>query len=136
MGYASDQVDLVSKIVKGELKQQKVVEELDEMEAKYGKECFNSYPVKRKPKPWSMEYLKELERLSSSGASSREFYLYISEVSDDIYRKRKNKIIIIALIVIIAAAIACVLLVGVIGGDKQTKEETLNSISYNGDYCT
>ena len=84
MGYASDQVDLVSRIVKGELKRQEVEKELDDMESKYGKECFNSYPVKRKPKPWSMEYLLELERLSSSGASSREFYLYISEVSDEI----------------------------------------------------
>lgn len=101
MGYIEEQITLVNKIVKGEIKKSQVERELERMESKYGKECFNSYPVKRKLKPWTKEYLDELEMLSCSGASSKEFYLYMSEVSDEIYTRNINKKIIITVIVAI-----------------------------------
>lgn len=91
MEYIDEQIQLVSKIANGEISKATVEKELDRMEQKYGRDCFNSYPVKRKPKPWTKEYLDELEILSSSGASSKEFYLYMAEVSDEIYKNRINK---------------------------------------------
>ena len=101
MGHIDEQIILVSKIVNGEIKRFEVEAELLRMEKKYGSDCFNSYPVKRKQKPWSKEYLNELEVLSSSGASSKDFYLYMSEVSDEIYKNKIKKKVIIAVAAVI-----------------------------------
>jgi hypothetical protein len=83
--YLEEHIKLTSKIVRGEIKRPQVEKILEQMEEKYGEYCFDTFPVDRKEKPWSKAYLKELELLSGSGASSKEFYLYMSEVSDYVY---------------------------------------------------
>jgi hypothetical protein len=107
MGYAEEQIDLVRRIVKGEVTKAEVQKELDKMEAKYGSECFNSYPVKKKAKPWDKKYLEELEMLSSSGASSKEFYLHMAEVSQEVNKSRFpiSTIIVVGAVIVIGIVI-------------------------------
>lgn len=128
MEYIGEQIELVSKIVKGEINKAGVEKELSRMEQQYGSECFNSYPVKRKPKPWTKEHLNELEVLSSSGASSKEFYLYMAEVSEEVYKFKLNKKIIIAIIVVIAIVLGFLI---ISSSSKKSKNE-VSSISKSG----
>lgn len=109
MEWSDEQVRLITQIMKGDIKQNEVREKLDDISKRYGEKAFNCYEVKRKPQEtWSKEYLKDLEILSASGANSKEFYLYVAEVSD--YLKQKENIpkqiaaILAAVISIIAIA--------------------------------
>lgn len=108
MGAVEEQIRLVSKIVNGEIHRPEVERELDRIAKQYGEDCFNSYVVTRKPKPWSKEYLEELRALSVRGAGSREFYLYMAEVSDEVH-KGVPKWLVIAAGIVIAIALVAVL---------------------------
>lgn len=114
MSGIDKQIELVQKIVKGKIKYNQVKTELENISKKYGDNCFNSYVVKKKNKPWDRKYLQELENLSASGAASKEFYLHMAEVSDHVYGKIKKIRIAICAIgalltltaIIVAASIA------------------------------
>lgn len=82
---------LTSKILTGEMRYADVEEALNRIAMQYGEDCFNSFPVERKEKPWSEKDLEELGNLSACGAGSREFYLYMAEVSDYVYSKKADR---------------------------------------------
>ncbi len=112
MSGIEEQSVLTSKILKGEIGRADVEKELDRISRKYGEDCFNSYPVKRKPKPWKEEDLKELEILGASGAGSKDFYRYMAEVSEAVFSRKalKKKIrfyIGMALVIILIAIFVC-----------------------------
>lgn len=96
MSGIEEQIVLTSQILKGKIGCDDVEKELDRISRQYGEECFNSYTVKRKPKPWKEEDLKELQILSASGAASKDFYRYMAEVSEAVFSKkaRRKKIFI------------------------------------------
>ena len=84
--HIDEQINMVNDIINGKINRKQVERKIDQMIHKYGKDSFDSYPVKRKDKSeWNEEHLHELENLSNSGASSIEFYLYMAEVSDYVH---------------------------------------------------
>lgn len=87
----SEQIELVRKIVNGELTRNEVEKELDRIAALYGEDVFDSYPIKRKPQPWTKEDLDELEVLNASGVSSRELFLYMADISDQLKGEKGKK---------------------------------------------
>lgn len=103
--------ELVRRITSGECTQAQAEEELGRIEKKYSSSVFTHYPPERKEKPWDKAYLDELAGLFYCGASSKEFILYMAEVSEEVYhpeRKDNKKIFqygLIALAVVIAVAI-------------------------------
>lgn len=107
MSGVEEQNRLVTRILRGEIDKAGVKKELERISAEYGEDCFNSYVVKKKAKPWTYKELKELEILSTSGAASKEFYLYMSEVSDEVYAKKaaKKKISILAGVILVIALV-------------------------------
>ena len=102
-----EQIKLAERIVRGELKKSEVEKELQRISEEFGDDCFNSYKVIRKPKPWNKKDLDELEVLSASGASSKDFYLYMAEMSEAVYSetKKNNTKKIILLVIILAVAV-------------------------------
>lgn len=84
MNGINQRVKLGTKILRGEINKAEAVKEIERISEQYGEDCFNSYEVKRQSKPWTEKELKELEILSASGAGSKEFYLYMAEVSEEV----------------------------------------------------
>lgn len=105
--------NMVFRILKGEMSVSEVEKELERISKEYGEEgAFNCYPVRREPKPWSEETLEKLKVLSASGAGSKEFYLHMAEVAEEVYaqKKKTRKIVVgVLTVVIILAAIVCIL---------------------------
>lgn len=98
--------DLVEGITEGKYTKKQVKQKLDLIEQKYSPDVFAWYPPERKEKPWDMSYLKKLEDLFYCGATSKEFILYMAEVSDEIYRaKRIRKAVLVILLAVAAAAV-------------------------------
>lgn len=112
MSGIEEQIELTSRILKGEIGCAGVERELDRISEQYGEDCFNSYIVKRKPEPWNEADLKELRVLSASGAASKEFYRYMAEVSEAVFSKKargKKTCLYIGLaaVIILIAIIVC-----------------------------
>lgn len=91
MSGIEEQIALTDRILKGEIGRADVEKELDRISGQYGKDCFNSYAVKRKPGPWSEADLEELRILSASGAASKDFYRYMAEVSEAVFSKKAQE---------------------------------------------
>ena len=115
----SELIELARKIVQGRIHKPEVEKELDRIAALYGEDCFESYDaMARKPQAaWDEAYLKELDLLGVSGASSRNYYLHLAEVSDEVYSKKRQKkaaavvkavVAVLLVAVVIAAVIAVV----------------------------
>ncbi len=114
MSGIDEQIKLVNKIVNGEISKAEVERELDRIANEFGEQCFNDYKVKRKEKPWNKKDLDELVVLNSSGASSRDFYLYMAEVSEYLNacsKKKKLISVVIFSFLLFLAIIALVLAV-------------------------
>lgn len=90
MSAIQELIELKSKILSGEISIQSVKAELERISRQYGEDSFNGYKVNRKPKPWSKADLDELNILCSAGAGSKEFFLYMAEVSDYVYSQKKS----------------------------------------------
>lgn len=104
MSAVDEQIELSSKILRGEISYAEVEKELDRISGQYGENCFNSYTVKKIPKPWSFKTIDDLKILSASGASSRGFYEYMAEVCEEVYSKKtsnKKKYIFAGLAIVI-----------------------------------
>lgn len=84
---------LVSNIMRGKCRKKKVKAELERIEAQYPDERFGFHVPERKQKPWNKEYLKDLEELFYCGASSKEFILYMAEVSDNLFFRKALHIV-------------------------------------------
>ena len=81
---------LITEIVNKAGKQVKLI--IKYVENKYGSDFFEDYDVKKEPQEkWTEEYLKELEIKSMAGLSSKQFILYLSEVSDFVHEHSKKK---------------------------------------------
>lgn len=91
MGLIEEHIQLAKKIVGGELSKTLVIEEINRIEKEYGEDAFNSFVVKKKSSPWTQKDLDDLEMQSASGAGSKEFYLYMAEVSEFVHKKDKRQ---------------------------------------------
>ena len=90
MGLVEEHVKLTNSILSGELTVEQVKCEIERIESEYGPSAFDSYKVKKTNAPWNKEDLEKLEIQSASGACSKEFYLYMAEVSEFVYKKNKK----------------------------------------------
>ena len=80
---------LTNNIIDGKYDRNKVQEEIDRIEQKYGKSSFISYHPIRKEPPYTEEDLRKLEIESAAGACSKDFYLYMAEVSEYVHNNKK-----------------------------------------------
>lgn len=130
MSLVNEHISLTNGILSGKLSKSGVASEIDRIEKEYGESAFNLYKVQKKDAPWTQSDLDDLEIQSASGACSKEFYLYMAEVSEYIHKKNcknivfafienvvkwimKNWLIITAMIVFVA--IIVVLLSKIVG---------------------
>ena len=90
MGLIEEHLKLSERIVSGKMTRADVERELCRIELEYGSNAFNYYTVKKKQAPWTQKDLDELEIKSASGAGSKEFYLYMAEVSEYVYKAKKK----------------------------------------------
>lgn len=100
-------VSLASRIVEGKTTYAGVKRELDEIEEAFDNP-FAPYSLERRVKPWDMAYLKQLRAAVPFGAFSKEYLLHMSEVADDVYRKKR---IIRQTILSVTATLAFILVV-------------------------
>lgn len=115
--YVQARIDFTKKVMAGEYTHPQAEAELDRMAAEFGDLAFLPGTVNRKPKPWTMDHLLELERSAVCGAGSRDFLSYMAEVGAEVYRKQRiwriwkwGKTILAVLAGIAAAAAAAALL--------------------------
>lgn len=107
-------INFVHNVMKGRYNHTEAKAELDRMSQVYGESAFSIGKVIRKPKPWTMADLEDLERDFMASASSREFFDYMAEMSEYVYRKKHRRKFffifggIVAIIAFIAAIIAIV----------------------------
>ena len=85
--YVQARINFTQKVMAGEYTRTQAEAELDRMEREFGDLAFLPGTVTRKPEPWTMEYLKELEEAAICGAGSREFLSYMAEVGEKVHRK-------------------------------------------------
>lgn len=90
MELVEEHVKLTRDIVSGNINLEQVKETLERIECEYGPDSFDSYKVEKKSAPWTMEDLNDLEFQSISGACSKDFYLYMAEVSDYVHKDVKS----------------------------------------------
>lgn len=100
--FTDELFDLVQKIINGKCNKVQANTEIARVERAYPNEKFPYFKPERTEKStWNMSYLKELENLYYSGANSKEFILYMAEVSEEIYRaKRIRKVILCSLLAV------------------------------------
>lgn len=81
---------------------------LDEMELAYPDEAYPAHLVARKPQPWDMAYLEELEELLYNGFASRALLEYMAEVSEAVYRRTRicHRVLYMAIMFMSCAAVA------------------------------
>ncbi len=84
------QYDLGKSILSGQYNREKTLQELDRMEREFGEYAFTPYRVNKKEKPWGQDYLDELTTEFRLGAGSKEFFLHLQEVKEEVDRKKRN----------------------------------------------
>lgn len=84
-------VNFVQCVMDGKYSCAEAEAELSRMQKEYGEHAFAPYCVEPKPKPWTFEDLKLLERKFMAGAASREFFSYMAEMSEEVYRKKRQR---------------------------------------------
>ena len=105
--FTNELCGIAARIANGTYTRKDVKNKLDALERAYPEETYMVYPVARKEKPWDLAYLKELEMLFYSGAASREFLEYMTEVSEDVYRAKRLRRVVAyaALLLALCAAV-------------------------------
>jgi hypothetical protein len=88
-GLIGEHSRLTNNIILGKYDRNKVQEEIDRIEQKYGKSSFISYHPIRKEPPYTKKDLTDLEIESAAGACSKDFYLYMAEVSEYVHNNKK-----------------------------------------------
>lgn len=91
MGIIEEHIKLTKGIASGSINQSLVLKEIDRIEREYGEDAFGAYRVQRKSAPWTKADLDELEIQSASGACSKDFYIYMAEVSDYVHKDVKER---------------------------------------------
>lgn len=99
-------------ILDGRYNREKTLHEIELMEQEFGNDAFAPYQVDKKAKPWNQDYLEDLTSEFQMGASSKEFFLHLQEVKEEVDRKKRNFKLAVAgcvagivAIVVLAAAI-------------------------------
>ena len=119
MSGREEGLELVSKMLRGEIGKAEVAKEIERISEQYGDDCFNSYEVKRQPKPWTRKSLEELEILNAAGAASKEFLLYMAEVSEEVYsQKNKKKKLFRGVLIGILAVTVLIFIVCILRGNS------------------
>lgn len=85
--YVQARNNFVQKVMAGEYSCEQAEAELDRMEREFGELAFLPGTVNRKPRPWTMDHLRELKRSAACGAGSRAFLSYMAEVGEEVHRK-------------------------------------------------
>lgn len=88
--YTNEMCVLARNIASGIYTKKEAVKKIHELQMQYPGEFDAPGCVKRKEKPWDMEYLKELENLFYHGAPSCAFLEYMAEVADEVYPREAN----------------------------------------------
>jgi len=101
-------VELSTRISEGKITQRNVQKELAAIEKEYGNP-YIPYSVEIKEKPWDIDYLKKLRSSVPFGTISKEYFLYMSEVADDVFRI-KRIVKVISFVVGIVVAISLIIL--------------------------
>lgn len=105
-------------IIDGKYTLNEAKQKIRSYEEKYGTDFFADYDIEKKDKPWDMEYLKELKLKGMTGMSSKQFFLYLAEVSEYVHANAgtshnkgdKKKFIIAGIIAGIIIALVIVIL--------------------------
>lgn len=84
-------IDYIKKVAAGKYTLTEAEAELNKLEQEYGDDAFLPGAVVRKPKPWTKEYLRDLEEDAIAGAGSREFLHHFAEVSADVYGRARRR---------------------------------------------
>ena len=114
--FTDERSSLVRDIVNGKCSKKKTIAEISRLEQTYPEESFGYYQPTPKERPWTMEYLKELQELFYCGAGSKEFILYMAEVSDEVYKAKKlRKVILITLLIVAAVAVGGIVIKSLLG---------------------
>ncbi|MBR4627860.1 MAG: hypothetical protein IKO47_09215 [Ruminococcus sp.] len=108
MDQANIQSDFFFDIVKGKYTLKGTVKKIEEYEAQYGKDFFADYDVKKKDKPWDIDYLNELESQGIAGMASKQFFIHVAEVSEYVHNNMKKKKHKKFLLMISAAVVAII----------------------------
>ena len=117
MSLIEEHIHLANDIAAGKISANQLEEELSRIENEYGASAFNSFKVTRKDPPWTNEDLEDLRDQSSAGACSKEFYRYMVEVSESVYKNnsgiggriirfaKKNWLLILCCVVLICICV-------------------------------
>lgn len=109
--FIDELADLVREIVKGKCSVDQAKAELHRIEEAYPDERFLDIVPERKDKPWSMAYLKDLKELFFYGSVSKDYILYMAEVSEEVYRIKKIKKILLSVFITVVMVVCCVLFI-------------------------
>ena len=102
-------LNFIHKAMNGEYTADQAKAELDEMEREFGDQAFLPGKGAKKPRPWTRADLEDLRLEAASGAGSRDFFIYLAEMGEEVSRmerrKRTTKIVAIIAAVVAAGAI-------------------------------
>ncbi|RRD95854.1 hypothetical protein EII17_01910 [Clostridiales bacterium COT073_COT-073] len=105
---------LIKKVFEGSISLEEVKNEVKRLERQYGEDVFSPLSFIPQERPWTVEYLNQLENLSLAGAGSKEFILHIAEVKQELSKgrnkKSRNKNILMVATVLIFLIVACFLI--------------------------
>lgn len=87
---------------------------LDELELVYPDAAYPAHLIVRKPEPWDMAHLRELEALLYNGFASRALLEYMAEVSEAVYRKTRIRCKALYITVMLLSCVAVTILVWVL----------------------
>ena len=126
-------LDFVQKVMDGKYTRAQAEAELDRMEAEFGERAFLPGTAARRPKPWTMEDLRELERSAVCGAGSREFLSYLAEVGAEVHRRARVRRFLLACGCAAAVAVAAAVVLKTVDRPKVQARETALYVEYSGE---
>lgn len=109
--YTNEMCVLARNIASGIYTKKEAVKKIHELQMQYPDEFDAPGCVKRKEKPWDMEYLKELENFFYHGAPSCAFLEYMAEVADEVYRAKRIRKSLCFIAAFLALCIAAFVLI-------------------------
>ena len=92
--------DLAEQIYYNKIKKECIEQEIDRIKKEYedsndltklGNIFEDSPRITKQKKPWSRKYLKNVYENIRSGSGSKEDFLYMAEVSENVHKKEKIK---------------------------------------------
>ena len=100
---------LYNKIMNNNITLVQLEKEFEKIEASYGSDAFNPCDFQKKEKPWNKSYLEDLKKLYRAGASSKDFFIHLYEVTR--YIRRKKLKYFIGLCLLFLLIILCIFII-------------------------